>query len=435
MRIYTNTSALGAQTNLSKSQRGLSTAIERLSSGLRINAAKDDAAGLSIANRMTSRLLGQDMAKRNAEDAISLIQTTEGAASSVNDLLQRMRELAVQRATGTNTGLDRASIDTEIDQLRQEINRIGLNTNFGGIQLTQAQKALSIQVGSEAEDSIGLDLQPISTKTLGLDANAIPLGPPLTEITVASGSNAGTWPISLQWVLNNEGQHLYPGEAETYYGVPQGSITLHQVLDLDGNPLQGKYVVKLGDKNYSRSEDAMIYDHATGTATYRINNHFRQGGFYDPENGVEVTGLFLDNLQMGWTTDGELVEYLEYDGHYIKGKTEGSLRYDNNIYASGPNKNTIELRVPNLIQQIDLALDQIDSYRTYLGAMQNRFESVISGLQSDSIALEAARSRIEDADYAVEISNMTRAQILQQAGQAVLAQANQIPQGVLSLIK
>lgn len=435
MRIHTNISSLNAQSKLNRSQQGLGSAIERLATGLRVNYAKDDAAGLAITNRMTSRMRGDEMAQRNTRDGISLLQTAEGAVSSVNEILLRMRELAVQRATETNTGLDRASIDAELEQLKEEINRIGLETSFGGITLTQAQKSLSLQVGSQAADSLDIKLQPISVINLGLNEGAIPLGPPLTHITVESGEYAGTWPVTLQKVITEDGTNLYPGDAESYFGVPVGSITLHQVLDLDGNPIPKKYVVRMGDKNYVRNESMMEYDPVTGTATYRIHNHFRRGTVYDPDNGITETNVFFGNAEMGWTTDGTLVEYLTHQGHYIAGKTSGSIKENNDFYLSGPNKNTIELMKPNLIAQIDLAIDQIDSYRTYLGATLNRLESVVSVIQGEALALEAAKSRIEDADYALEISNMAKNQILQQASQAVLAQSNQIPHGVLSLLK
>lgn len=273
--INTNTLALNAQNNLRTSQGALGTAIERLSSGMRINSAKDDAAGQAIANRMTAQVRGMTQAARNANDGISLAQTAEGNLNEINNNLQRIRELAVQAANDTNQKVDRDSIKTEIDQRVAEIDRIANSASFNGQKLLNgADTSFTIQVGSNtsAEDSITI-------------ANS-------SLINATSGS----------------------------LGVSSLSVT----------------------------------DNASATAT---------------------------------------------------------------------------------ISSIDAALSSIDTARSNLGAIQNRFESTIANLNNTINNLSSARSRIEDADYAVEVSNMTRAQILQQAGTSVLAQANQVPQTVLSLLR
>ena len=438
MRIFTNTLSLAARTNLDKSRSALGSAIERLSSGLRINSARDDAAGQAIANRMESQIRGKEVAKRNVNDALSLLSTTESAVSEVNSILQRMRELAVHQRTGTLNHKDWLSIQTEIDQLNEEINRIGASSAFGGISLLDVNKELDIQVSSEADESYSIALQALNTKTLGLDLFSPPMGPALNQIVVDSGPNAGTWNLEFEGVIvpepngGNYGVVLKPGEAESFYGLEPGSITLHQIYNLDGTPREREYAVKIGNSNYFRAETSMIFNGATGVATYRINNAFHSANIRDPETGLSLDGQSINNAQMGWDKDGNFVQYLEWQGNYIEYKGTGS---NHNFYLSGPNKNTIELMQPNILEQVDQAMAQIDKYRTYLGATQNRLESISSGLSSSNVALEAARSRIQDADYAVEVSNMTRAQILQQAGQAVLAQANQIPQGVLSLLQ
>lgn len=273
--INTNMSSLVSQKNLSHSRNALGTAMERLSSGMRINSAKDDAAGQAIANRMNSQIKGMAQAQRNANDGISMIQTTEGALNQINNNLQRVRELAVQAASDTNDVADRESIQTEITERINEIDRVAKSASFNGIKLADGTNtSLQIQIGAntEAEDSI--------------------------TISLTDGTTAG---------------------------------------------------------------------------------------------------LSVDDLAAGAVTDSITA------------------------YAT--------------IDAVDDALKTVDTARSNLGATLNRFDSVISNLQNSETNLSAARSRIEDADYAKEVAEMTRAQILQQAGTSVLAQANQIPQGVLSLLR
>lgn len=273
--INTNMSSLVSQKNLSHSRNALGTAMERLSSGMRINSAKDDAAGQAIANRMNSQIKGMAQAQRNANDGISMIQTTEGALNQINNNLQRVRELAVQAASDTNDIADRESIQTEITERIYEIDRVANSASFNGIKLADGTNtSLQIQIGAntEAEDSI--------------------------TISLTNGTTAG----------------------------------------------------------------------------------------------LSVDGLTADAV------------------------TDSAKAYET-------------------IDAVDAALKTIDTARSGLGATLNRFDSVISNLQNSETNLSAARSRIEDADYAKEVAEMTRAQILQQAGTSVLAQANQIPQGVLSLLR
>ncbi|WP_445621618.1 flagellin N-terminal helical domain-containing protein [Kushneria sp. Sum13] len=296
MVVNTNTLSLTAQQNLNKSQNSLNTAIERLSSGSRINSAKDDAAGQAIANRMTSQVTGLNQASRNANDGISLAQTAEGALDQVNDNLQRIRELTVQAQNGTNSASDVDSIQKEVNQRLEEINRVTESTSFNGTDLFKATgtgSSFSIQVG--ANDGEKIDI----------------------KIGQSSGTGAGTG-----WDM---------------------------------------------------------YTNATGTAGAALTN----GG--------------------------------------------GGTRAVN---ASG-----FDVLSANALETLDAKLKSVDNNRSDLGAVQNRFESAIDNISTTATNLSAARSRIEDADYATEVSNMSKAQILQQAGTSVLAQANQTTQGVLSLLR
>ncbi|MBW1212675.1 flagellin [Pantoea allii] len=298
--INTNTLSLVTQNNLTKSQSSLGTAIERLSSGLRINSAKDDAAGQAIANRFSSNINGLTVAARNANDGISLSQTAEGALTEVNNNLQRVRDLTVQAQNSSNSASDIDSIQSEVNQRMEEINRVTKQTDFNGIKVLNTGSGSStynFQVGSKDGETIGI------------------------TISASNGFN----------LFNTTGA----------------------TASTTGQTINGN----------ARTTSAEGFDVLSGT--------------------VNATG-----------------------------GTDGSPLAD-----------------------VDAAIKAVDNQRSLLGASQNRFESTISNLNNTVTNLTAARSRIQDADYATEVSNMSRAQILQQAGSSVLAQANQVPQTMLSLLR
>ena len=306
--INTNTLSLTTQNNLSKSQSSLGTAIERLSSGLRINSAKDDAAGQAIANRFTSNINGLTVAARNANDGISLAQTAEGALSEINNNLQRVRDLTVQAQNSSNSASDIDSIQAEVNQRMEEINRVTEQTDFNGIKVLNTGSGstdYSFQIGSKDAETI--------------------------DITISS--------------------------SDSYNLAAAGS----------GSALNSKTMT----------------------------------------SGDTVNGTARSTAAVGFDV--------------LKGKVTGG--------ASGAAAGTTPLA------DIDAAIKSVDSQRSLLGASQNRFESTITNLNNTVNNLSAARSRIQDSDYATEVSNMSRAQILQQAGSSVLAQANQVPQTMLSLLR
>ncbi|WP_438500583.1 flagellin [Pantoea ananatis] len=307
--INTNTLSLVTQNNLSKSQSSLGTAIERLSSGLRINSAKDDAAGEAIANRFTSNINGLTVAARNANDGISLSQTAEGALTEVNNNLQRVRDLTVQAQNSSNSASDIDSIQAEVNQRMQEIDRVTKQTDFNGIKVLNTGSGSStynFQVGAKDGETIGITI----SASDGFD--------------LAAAGQSGT---------------------------TQNTRAMGTGDTVNGN---------------ARTTSAIGFDVLKGAVT---------GG------------------------------------------------------ATGSATGTTPLA------DIDKAIKAVDNQRSLLGASQNRFESTISNLNNTVTNLTAARSRIQDADYATEVSNMSRAQILQQAGSSVLAQANQVPQTMLSLLR
>ncbi|AXK24715.1 MULTISPECIES: flagellin FliC [Serratia] len=341
--INTNSLSLMAQNNLNKSQSSLGTAIERLSSGLRINSAKDDAAGQAISNRFTANIKGLTQASRNANDGISLAQTTEGALNEVNDNLQNIRRLTVQAQNGSNSTSDLNSIQDEITQRLKEINRISEQTDFNGVKVLSSDQKLTIQVGANDGETIDIDLKKIDAKQLGLEKFDVTAKP----VAIADGAtiNNGTKDIT----YDSKTSGLKDGEA------------LVTAKDKDGK--EAFYV------QTTASDGAKTYKAATIA-----------------DDGKVTAGADADLKQTPLDT-------------------------------------------------LDKALAQVDGLRSSLGAVQNRFDSVINNLNSTVNNLSASQSRIQDADYATEVSNMSRANILQQAGTSVLAQANQSTQNVLSLLR
>ncbi|MEY0542222.1 FliC/FljB family flagellin [Providencia rettgeri] len=357
--INTNILSLTTQNNLNRSQGVLGTAIERLSSGSRINSAKDDAAGQAIANRFTANVKGLTQAARNANDGISVAQTAEGAVNEINDNLQRIRELTVQARNGTNTASDKQSIQDEVALRMEEIDRISRETQFNGINVLSENNTMKIQVGAKDSETIDIKLQQIDKETLGLDKLDLSkltestLGKKVTTLEITPAVTTGTPAAAVNATLD-AGQELYNKVDDT---TGKASDTDFYVKDKDGK----FYEVKKAD--------------------------------FDPGTGK------LGANKVGGTA------------------TAVDLTNDAPLAA------------------LDEALKTVDSFRSSLGAVQNRMQSTINNLNNSVNNLSAARSRIQDADFATEVSNMSRGQILQQAGTAVLAQANQVPQGVLSLLR
>ncbi|EJC61478.1 flagellin [Alcaligenes faecalis subsp. faecalis NCIB 8687] len=436
--INTNSLSLVAQGNLSKSQGALGQAIERLSSGLRINSAKDDAAGQAIANRFTANVNGLTQAARNANDGISIAQTTEGALNEMNNNVQRIRELTVQAANGSNSKSDLKSIQDEITQRLGEINRVSQQTQFNGVHVLGKDAAsLAIQVGANDGETISIGLEKINAQELGLNTldvtkafdskvknvneYTVDKGTFVTAAAVTATATGGTLDG-----LYTDGTDYYakvtgaaaPAE-NGYYKVASvnaaGVATL--AADVEGATPAGltevtEYSVKADTTGLAAS--AAVADAAGGNFT--LVKDSSDNAYY-----VRVTGADNENG----------------NGFYAAtvDASTGAVSVANWTTKATPAGGPSEAANQNPLDTIDQALAKIDELRSHLGAVQNRFQSTISNLSNTVNNLSAARSRIEDADYAVEVSNMTRAQILQQAGTSVLAQANQVPQSVLSLLR
>lgn len=371
--INTNSLSLMTQTNLNKSQSSLGTAIERLSSGLRINSAKDDAAGQAIANRFTSNINGLTVAARNANDGISLSQTAEGALSEINNNLQRVRDLTVQAQNSSNSASDIDSIQSEVNQRMEEINRVTKQTDFNGIKIldnrTAGKTNYDFQVGSKDNE----------------------------QISIAIGSSAG-------WNLATAGTGGTSGEAINTY-----KFTTTDALKTAKDDLATK-------KTDLETAQTALAAKPTDTTL--------QGNVTTAQTALTTSQTAFDDALKASTTAGEAV-----NGNARTVAAEGFDVLKGKVAANGIATGTTPLA------DIDAALKAVDSQRSLLGASQNRFESTITNLNNTVNNLTDARSRIQDSDYATEVSNMSRAQILQQAGSSVLAQANQVPQTMLSLLR
>lgn len=378
--INTNVLSLVTQNNLNRSQSVLGTAIERLSSGARINSAKDDAAGQAIANRFTANVKGLTQASRNASDGISLAQVTEGAINEINDNIQRIRELGVQAKNSTNSASDINSIKEEVDQRLAEIDRISEQTQFNGIKVLSGDKKMSFQVGTNDGETIDIDLKKVDREALGLKGmDFSTLG--VVYRQEGAAKKAGDFKDDTGTTAANKMEFTgvkWAGTAPT---------EVKEAKDENGKAIKDTYLVtgKVDDGNGGTKD-------VTYEATVKVE---KDSGGTDYQATVNVdTSREVTVLTAGATPPGD-----------------------------------------KILKTLDDALSKVDTQRSQLGAFQNRMQSTINNLNNSVNNLSAARSRIQDADFAVEVSNMSRGQILQQAGTSVLAQANQVPQSVLSLLR
>jgi len=380
LSINTNVASLNAQRNVAKSQEGLATSLQRLSTGLRINSAKDDSAGLAISERFSSQIRGLNQAARNANDGISLVQTAEGALSEVGSNLQRIRELAVQASNGTNTQADRDALNSEVTQLKAEIQRVSEQTNFNGTKLLDGSfSGVAFQVGANAGETI----------------------------TIASIAN--TQVASLGGTINRYSASVSASAMTSFAtAIPAGGLTIN-----------GTDVGAIAAAGNSQERAGQITE-----AINRVSSTTGVGASYDATSG-QVTLTSAAAVTVGGAS-GTVA---------IAGFAAGSV--GTSTPAVGVNSVNVSsfTGAQDAIAMMDAALKSVNTSRGNLGAIQNRFSSTIANLQTASENLSASRGRIVDADFAAESANLSKGQILQQAGTAMLSQANSLPQGVLGLLR
>ncbi|MFO0524512.1 MAG: flagellin [bacterium] len=488
--INTNIASLNAQRNLSTSQSNLSTALQRLSSGLRINSAKDDAAGLAISDRMTSQIRGLDQARRNANDGISLSQTAEGALAQSGEILQRIRELAIQSANATNSASDRQSLNAEVNQLVTEVTRIANATTFNGLKILDGTyQGQQFQVGADANQTIGVSIQGASAKDLsnntvtgqgtsatGLGgataaANSAPAGNGVAaqtvtvsgsngsaNVTVAANDQASTIAAAVNAQSGSTGVNARATTSATLAVANVGTIsfslngggtatTINATIPTGGN--LGTVVTAVNQVSGRTGVTATL--NAAGTElTFAqadgkdivINDFVNSAGGDATFTGSNTTAATLTSGGTDSSRASGTVSFYADSGFTVASDTANGVvtaGANTAVGSTAADLSSVDISTVTgantAIGIVDAALSQINKARAQLGAVQNRFGNTIANLQTTSENLSSARSRIRDADFASETASLTRGQILQQAGVAILAQANALPNNVLSLLR
>ena len=507
--VNTNVSSLNAQRNLSQSGSDLATSMERLSSGMRINSAKDDAAGLQISNRLTSQIDGLAVAQRNANDGISMAQTAEGAMNESTSILQRMRELALQSANGSNSSEDREALQKEVSALSTELTRISDTTSFGGQQLLNGTfGSKSFQIGSNANETINVSLSSVAAEKIG--SNQVDLqggtanegfgtataaaastaaasttvagtydisGRNDATVSVAGGASAETAAAAINSVTSSTGVSAQARTEATL--VVGGAATIPgETVSFELNDEKISYVAT---GNTADDQQAMAEAINGATDDHGVTANIDNGVLSISNNtGADITfegyatadaagaplasTLSVTALSYGGVEDdggtGTAVPVVLTSG--TAGTATDSTRISGGIQLNSSETFSVEASDDSLagvitettsklndvadvnitsqkgsqdaLAIIDNAIANIDSQRASLGAVQNRFDHTISNLANISENVSASRSRIQDTDFATETAEMTKNQILQQAGTSILSQANQLPQTALSLL-
>ncbi|HIF9408918.1 TPA: flagellin [Photobacterium damselae] len=454
--VNTNVSAMTAQRYLNSASNGVANSMEKLSSGLRINSAKDDAAGLQISNRLTSQTNGLNVAMRNANDGISMSQTAEGAMSESTNILHRMRDLSLQAANGSNSSDDRAAMQKEVGALQEELTRISETTTFGGQNLLDGSFGTkSFQVGSNANETIEVSL---------MDMKSTSIGSHKIDSAGAAGG-LGTQTATADVFVTTADDITVNGKAVS---VAVGSTVTGIASAINGSGTGVKAEAKV-DTTISNLDSAAngtlkiggdTFDLATYNGdTEKLAEDINKAGHkakFDSDNnsialsasgvdGVQVLGKTAGTVSLGGTavtadstvnsklklTSGDDITLTGTDRAKLTGSATSTLASVASIdLTSGVEGSGAQ----DALEIIDAAIAGIDSQRADLGAVQNRFNHTLNNLSNINENVNASNSRIKDVDFAKETTNMTKNQILQQASTSILAQAKQIPQSALSLL-
>jgi len=489
--INTNVSSLTAQRNLDRSGQSLETSLQRLSSGLRINSAKDDAAGLSISNKFTSQIRGLNQGIRNASDGISLAQTAEGALSETGDILQRIRELAIQSANGSQSGTERTALQAEVSQLQSEINRIAETTSFGGRKLLDGTFGTeNFQVGANANETISVSLS--NARATNIGNNAVTTNGTATAAVAAAATRpantvaaqnvtvAGSLGSSTVAVAAGATGDQIETQINAVTATTGVSATARTTATLGSFSAAGTFAFTVGTRsgntgtgtNYNSAISVQVTDTSNlKDVADAINSSSAASGVTATSNGATISlvneegrDIYLENVLATGTatvnltgssgaavtlgaaagtdssTVGASISFNSFKGFAVTASVATGL-----FTATSANSSALssvasinigsQTGAQSAITTIDGALDFINNDRGNLGAVQNRLAGTIRNLSNVAENVTAARSRIQDADFAAETANLTRTSILQQAGISVLAQANSLPQQTLALLK
>ncbi|WP_322978281.1 flagellin [Pseudomonas sp. C11] len=477
LTVNTNVASLNTQKNLNKASDALSTTMQRLSSGLKINSAKDDAAGLQISNRLTSQINGLGVATKNANDGISIAQTAEGAMQESTNILQRMRELALQSANGSNSDEDRTSLQAEYSQLTTELTRIANTTTFGGRNLLDGSfGTTSFQVGANANETINITLgnvaatkigsqqvqsTAITPDTTGVAGGAVTVtgSGEVQTVTVAAGASAKDIAKQLDGLITGLSASastvakLAVGTTATggaNFSITVGSKSVDMIGVVDNASLAEQLssnASALGiSVNFNEDSKELIITSETGeniefadAANTAVTSDYT-GVTIDVKDGAgefSGTGTALaDGLIATGSVELNSAKAYSVTGAGVTGLFAATGTSVTSALTSISDTDITSAEgAQSAIAVIDKAISNIDSQRADLGAVQNRFDSTVSNLASISENSTAARSRVQDADFASETAELTKQQTLQQASTAILAQANQLPSAVLSLLQ
>jgi len=497
--ITTNLASLNAQRNLNSSQSSLATALQRLSSGLRINSARDDAAGLAISQRLTSQINGLNQAVRNANDGISLAQTAEGALQESGNILQRIRQLAIQSANDSNSAADRKALQAEVSQLTSELNRIANTTTFNGKKILDGSfSSQKFQVGADTNQTIDVTISDGRATALGnysydstnnvatfgievataaagalaannFKAQAVTINGSLGQATIpagtlVAGATARTIAAEVNNVTGSTGVTAAARTTATIGGLSAAgtfgfslygqnttavsiSATITNTADLtslrDAINSQtgltgitaegtGASLTLVQAEGYNIALEGVL---ATGTATLTLTGNEGAAATLGAAVGTDsstVGGQVTFNSENAFTVSSSIAGAA---GGLFGSAAAANAGTTGTLAAVGSVSIATQSGSNSAIAVLDAAINKLNAIRADLGAVQNRFGSTISNLSTTSENLEAARSRVRDADFAAETAALTRGQILQQAGTAILAQANALPNGVLALLR
>lgn len=483
LTVNTNIASLNTQRNLNASSNDLNTSLQRLTTGYRINSAKDDAAGLQISNRLSNQISGLNVATRNANDGISLAQTAEGALQQSTNILQRIRDLALQSANGSNSDADRAALQKEVAAQQAELTRISDTTTFGGRKLLDGSfGTTSFQVGSNAYETIDISLQNASASAIGsyqvgsngagtlasvagtatasgIASGTVNLvgGGQVKNIAIAAGDSAKAIAEKMDGAIPNLSARARTVFTADVSGVTVGSLNFDVTVGSNTVSLAGVTSTQdLADQLNSNSSKlgitASINDKGVLTITSATGENVKFGA----QTGTATAGQVAVKVQgsdgkfeaaaknvVAAATTTVVTGYVQLNSptaYSVSGTgTQASQVFGNASAAQKSSVASVDISTAdgaqNAIAVVDNALAAIDAQRADLGAVQNRFKNTIDNLTNISENATNARSRIKDTDFAAETAALSKNQVLQQAGTAILAQANQLPQAVLSLLR
>ena len=426
--INTNTASMIARDAIHRNDRSMSTAMERLSTGNRINSAKDDAAGLAISDRMAAQVSGLNMAARNANDAISLLQTADGASGEISNMLSRMRELAVQAGSGTYTTTDQAALDLEFGELMNEIDRIAANTEWNGAAILGGGDTTVTASGASTRDyAIQLGAESAQTMALTLNSWRTQVSRD-TEMSAASGTG-------------RDGVDPKVGEAQV--------VTFSNMASGDVFELAGITVTATGTVQDSDLENFFTAQTTSGSITGTLTNATVSGAMNGYSTAVETDGSAVTFTSTGGRNDGKTLASTHPSGtdgtdHAVAAAvsvtgTEGVGAYGQGVLFFGATPTRINItsaaNASQAIAELDRAIDGAAAERAKYGSYMSRLQHAADNLTNVATNTAASKSRISDADYAAETTELARTQIISQASTAMLAQANQVKQTVLSLLQ